>query len=79
MSVIFVVPQSEATLVVSNEVMSDGHTDKDLQAITAEKMQEYLGEKETDFYKLYDAAVERITKEIRKEDAKIARKLNQST
>ena len=78
MRMIFNVPQSEATFVVSNEVVSDGHTDKDLQEITVEKLQGFLEEKETDFYKLYDMAIERLAKEVRKDDAKIERKLNKT-
>jgi hypothetical protein len=43
------------------EVVSDGHTDKDLEAITVEKMQAYLREKkETDFWKLMDATIDKI-------------------
>ncbi len=43
------------------EVVSDGYTDRDLAAITVEKMQAFLKEKkETDFWKLMDATIDKI-------------------
>lgn len=43
-------------------IVSDGHSDKDLEVITVERMQELLKSKETDFWKLFDATVEKLNK-----------------
>lgn len=75
----FAVPQSEATFVANNEVISDGHTDRDLQVITVEKLQAYTAMNEVDFYKLYDAAVELAAKTVRKDELKLERKLHKIT
>lgn len=45
---------------IMGEVTSDGHSAKDLYAITVEKMQEYTGSKHADFYKLWDETVSQL-------------------
>jgi len=45
---------------IQGEVTSDGHSAKDLYAITVEKMQEYTGSKHTDFYALFSEVLEKI-------------------
>lgn len=54
----FNVPRSGHAIVENQRVVSDGHTDEDLQHITIEKMQEFLKTKEDDFYKLLNRVVE---------------------
>lgn len=57
---IFEIPQSGYVHVSDNIVLTDGHSDKDLQAVSLEKLQKYLGSSETDYYKLFDQVVESI-------------------
>ncbi len=60
---IFHIPKSQGSWVENNVVRSDGHTHTDLEAITVEKMQAYLGSgftSETDFVELFNACVEKV-------------------
>ena len=45
---------------IGSETTQDGHSPKDLYAISIEKMQELLGTSENDFYSLFDQVVEKI-------------------
>ncbi len=66
---LFNIPRSQGSLVEGNIVKSDGTTFKDLEAITVEKMQGYLGtevlgEPEySDFVILFNATVDKIQEE----------------
>jgi hypothetical protein len=57
---IFKLPRSTGSQVVNNEVVCDGHTHKDLAEISVEKMQAFLQSKEEDFWKLFDAALQKL-------------------
>lgn len=61
---IFNIPKSEGARVVNNTVESDGHTFRDLQALTVEKMQSYLDSKEDDFVKLFDEVLAKVDAEL---------------
>ena len=58
------VPRSRYVHVADNKVVDDGHTEEDLKSITVEKMQAYTGLEETDFYKLFDAMTDKLTRPI---------------
>lgn len=60
---IFNIPRSSGSQIVDKEVVSDGHTHKDLAELTVEKMQAYLSSEETDFWKLMDVVLDKIQKE----------------
>lgn len=66
---VFNIPRSKGTVIEDNRVMSDGHTIEDLQAVTIEKMQNYLDSEETDFVQLFNKCVQRIEDEIEPEIA----------
>lgn len=51
---LFGIPRSTGTVLQDNTVLSDGHTHADLSRISVEAMQEFVGKKEKDFYKLFD-------------------------
>lgn len=57
---LFQVPRSGHTLVENQTVQSDGHTDKDLEYITIEKMQKFTDSFETDFYQLFTKVIFKI-------------------
>lgn len=60
----FKVPKSEGAWVENGMVRSDGTTYKDLQAITPEKMQAFLGSEETDFVKLFHATTAKVQEDL---------------
>jgi len=47
---------------IGNEVQQDGHSPKDLYAITVEKMQKYTDLASDDFYFLFDKVIEKLEK-----------------
>jgi hypothetical protein len=62
---IFEIPRTEATMIMGGTnsiVLSDGHSHKDLEAITVEKMQKYLDSELTDFFQLFDMVLDKINK-----------------
>ena len=61
---IFNIPKSGATDVNDGRVVSDGTTYEDLKLLTTEKMQEYLKDDSTDFYKLFDKVVAKVNDEL---------------
>lgn len=63
LKVVFGIPRSEGARIEDNKVMSDGHNHRDLTAITVEKMQDYTGSKQVDFFKLFDLTLDRIQAE----------------
>lgn len=46
--------------ILDNEVISDGYSDKDLAMLSLEKLQQYLGSEEEDYYKLLDLVIKQI-------------------
>jgi hypothetical protein len=56
----FGVPRSSINEVVDQVVVSDGFTVTDLNAITTEKMQAFLGSKKTDYFELLYACVDKL-------------------
>jgi hypothetical protein len=63
--VLFKIPRSKNTEVNDGHIVTDGTTPEDFKALTIEKMQIYLGEKEsTDFHKLFDRVIARVQDEI---------------
>ncbi len=66
---LFQVPRSEGAHVQiggpeNTFGTSDGHSTKDLETITIEKLQDHLHSTETDFFQLFDALVRSIKGEI---------------
>lgn len=77
---LFEIPRSGETIVrsgvlpdgtIGSEVQSDGYTIQDLQAISLEKLQEFLGVPETDdnFYSLLETLVKNIDDFVEPTDA----------
>ncbi len=64
---IFAIPMSGGCIVESNVVMSDGTTNKDLEAITQDKLELFTG-KSGDFYELVDVTVKMIEESLKKEE-----------
>ncbi len=60
---LFSVPRSKGTTMEGGVVKSDGTTYQDLQAITLEKMQQYLGNGDPNFGLLFDLVIQRLTDE----------------
>lgn len=58
---LFGIPRSTGTVLQDNTVLSDGHTHADLSRITVEAMQEFVGKKEKDFYKLFDLTLIKLS------------------
>ena len=61
---IFNIPRSSNTVVNDGVIETDGTTNEDFKALTIEKMQEYLGDTSTDFHKLFDKVLERVSDEL---------------
>jgi len=62
---LFNIPRSHHVEVVDDKVRSDGTTPTDFMALTIEKMQKYLGSESTDFHKLFNEVVDKVTQEIK--------------
>jgi hypothetical protein len=63
---IFKIPRTEPTMTsggTNSVVLSDGHSHKDLESITIEKMQKYLGSQLTDFFQLFDKVLEKLNED----------------
>jgi hypothetical protein len=56
----FSIPRSSINEVVDQTVISDGYTVTDLNAITIEKMQAFLGSKKMDFFELLNGCVDKL-------------------
>lgn len=66
---IFDIPRSKFTEVEGNVIVTDGHTNQDLEAITVEAMQGYLLDTiEEDFFKLFHRVLDAVNTEIDKQD-----------
>ncbi len=53
----FKIPRSGNVIVADNKIETDGTTHEDFKTLTTEKMQSFLNSKETDFHKLFDSVV----------------------
>lgn len=60
---VFDIPHSGVSEIKDQTVISDGHTQEDLMAITAEKMELYVGSKET-FPRLWELTVAKCHYEL---------------
>jgi hypothetical protein len=63
----FNIQRSGGSHVENGRIVSDGHTDQDLKAITLEKMQTLLGSEEKDFMKLLETTIQHFTDEVEQE------------
>ena len=61
---IFKIPRSSNTVVNDGKIETDGTTNEDFKHLTVEKMQTYLNDTSTDFYKLFDKTVAKVTDEL---------------
>ena len=61
---VFNIPRSGNVSVLDGKIETDGTTFEDFQHLTIEKMQEYTGEKHSDFYKLFDKVLAKINEEM---------------
>ncbi len=61
---IFGIPRSSHVIVNDGRIETDGTTPEDFSHLTIEKMQAYLGDKSTDFNKLFDKVLSRVKDEI---------------
>lgn len=61
---VFDIPRSSNVMVYDGIIETDGTTYEDIKALTTEKMQKYLGDSSTDFHKLFDKVVARVTEEM---------------
>jgi hypothetical protein len=61
---LFKIPHSSNTVVSDGRLESDGTTNEDLKHLTIEKMQTFLSDESTDFYKLFDKTVAKVTDEL---------------
>lgn len=64
LKVVFGIPRSSGTMVEDNRVVTDGHTHPDLAFITPEKMQAYTGSKETEFFSLFEATLDKVMQDL---------------
>ncbi len=61
---LFQIPRSSNTVVDDGVIITDGTTNEDLQELTTDKMQDYVGSTSTDFHKLFDLTVSQVKDEI---------------
>lgn len=63
---IFQIPRSKGSEIVNDpqgiRVVSDGHSYDDLKAIGVESMQQYLNSSEEDYFKLFNALIDKLTR-----------------
>lgn len=60
----FHIPRSSNSHVDNGIIITDGVTPDDLKQLTIEKMQKYLSTNSTDFHKLFDSVVAKISDEL---------------
>lgn len=63
LSEVFGIERTGITEVRDQTVISDGYTNTDLQAITLEKMEEYIGSKET-FHRAWELTLAKVKYEL---------------
>ena len=61
---VFGLKKSVGSEVAGGVLLCDGHSHKDLEPITTEKMQEYTKSKSTDFVKLWEASIKKAEHEL---------------
>jgi len=61
---IFNIPRSKAVEVHDGVVVTDGTTPEDFKALTIEKMQQYVNSDLTDFHKLFDLVIAKVTDKL---------------
>ena len=61
---LFEIPKSSTVDVIDGVIATDGVTHEDFKVLTVEKMQKYLGDESTDFYKLFDKVVATVMEEL---------------
>jgi hypothetical protein len=61
---IFLIPRSSNTVVSDGKLETDGTTNEDFKHLTVEKMQTYLNDTSTDFYKLFDKVIDKVKDEL---------------
>lgn len=61
---LFSIPRSSNTVVSDGHIETDGTTTEDFKHLTIAKMQEYLDQDITDFHKLFDMVVAKVTDDI---------------
>lgn len=62
--ILFSIPRSSHAEVVDGKLMTDGTTAKDFEALTIEKMKDYLKSDSNDFHALFDLVIARVQDEI---------------
>lgn len=60
----FKIPKSGFTHVEDGQVLTDGYSEKDLQTLTLEKLQSYLNNQETDYYKLLNLLTKKLEQRL---------------
>ena len=60
---IFAIPRSEGSSVRDGQVTSDGHTYRDLFAVSLEKMQAFLSDGDKNYYSLFQKIINRLSSE----------------
>lgn len=60
----FSIPRSSHVVVNDGRIETDGTTYEDLKHLTVEKMQNYVTDSSTDFHKLFDKTVAKVTEEL---------------
>jgi len=64
----FALPRSAGTTIETKNgtttVVCDGHTHADLAQLTAQKMQQFVGSAETDFWKLLEQTLAKVDAEL---------------
>jgi len=60
MADLFQIPKSGGSHVVSGEVLSDGHTNEDLKALTLDKMHSFTGDESDDFLHLLKLTIDKV-------------------
>lgn len=63
---LFKIPRSSNTVVNDGRIETDGTTHEDFKHLTIEKMQDYLNVVHSDFHKLFDGVVARVSDELQK-------------
>lgn len=61
---VFSIPRSGATEVHDITMVSDGTTHNDFKTLTVEKMQEYLNDTSTDYFRLFDKVVAKVNDDL---------------
>jgi hypothetical protein len=77
MKMYFNVQKSSGSHVENGRLVSDGHTDEDLKAVSVEKMQTLLNSKEDDQVKLVEATIQHFKDQVANEQIDLEKKAKQ--